>query len=59
VKAKIEALQVRGRGVVIESETEEEKRILEQIWNTHGGLAVLTRHEGVVQLVVAPAVEEG
>ncbi len=59
MKAKLETIPVKGRGVEIESETEEEKQILEQIWNTHGGLAMLTREDdGMVQLVVAPTVEE-
>lgn len=59
MKARIEDIPVKGRGVEIESETEEEKQVIEQIWNTHGGLAVLTRKDdGNVQLVVAPPVEE-
>jgi len=59
LKAKLETIPVKGRGVEIESETEEEKQVLENIWNTHGGLAALARIEGgQVQLVVAPTVEE-
>lgn len=59
MKAKLEIIPVKGRGVEIESETEEEKQVLEQIWNTHGGLAMLTREDsGMVRLVVAPTVEE-
>jgi len=55
----VETIPVKGRGVEIESETEEEKQVLENIWNTHGGLAVLTRKDdGSIQLVVAPTVEE-
>ena len=58
MKAKVETIPVKGRGVEIESETEEEKQILESIWNSHGGLAALARIEGgQVQLVVAPKVE--
>ena len=58
MKAKLETIPVKGRGVEIESETEEEKQVLENIWNTHGGLAVLTRmKDGNVQLVVAPTAE--
>ena len=58
MKAKLETIPVKGRGVEIESETEEEKQVLENIWNNHGGLAVLARIEdGMVQLVVAPTVE--
>jgi len=58
LKAKVETIPVEGRGVEIESETEEEKQILENIWNTHGGLAMLTRQDdGQIALVVAPTVE--
>jgi len=59
MKAKLEDIPVKARGVEIESETEEEKRMLENIWNTHGGLAVLSRKEdGNIQLVVAPSLED-
>ncbi|MBA7677960.1 hypothetical protein ES703_86227 [subsurface metagenome] len=59
MKARIEDIPVKGRGVEIESETEEEKQVIEQIWNTHGGLAMLTRKDdGNVELVVAPTVED-
>ena len=59
MKAKLETIPVKGRGIEIESETEEETQILKNIWNTHGGLAVLTRKEdGNIQLVVAPTVED-
>ena len=59
MKAKLEEITVKGRGAELESETEEEKLVLQAIWNTHGGLAVLSRKaDGNVQLVVAPTVEE-
>lgn len=55
MKARLEAIPVKGKGVEIESETEEEKQVLAQIWNTRGRLAMLTRKDdGMVQLVVAP-----
>ena len=51
MKAKLEDIPVQNRGVELESETKEEKAILEKIWNTHGGPAVLTRKDdGNVQL---------
>jgi len=60
VKAGLSQGWLLGRGVEIESETEEEKQVLEQVWNTHGRLAMLTRKDdGMVQLVIAPTVEEG
>ena len=59
MKAKLEDIPVKARGVEIESETEEEKQMLTNIWNTHGGLVVLSRKEdGNVQLVVAPSLED-
>ena len=59
MKARLEDIPVKGRGVEIQSETEEEKQVIENIWNTHGGLAALTREDdGSIKLVVAPTVEE-
>ena len=59
MKAKLENIPVQNSGIEIESETEEEKQVLENIWNTHGGLAVLSREEdGTIQLVVAPSLDE-
>ena len=58
MKAKLETIPTKGRGVEIESESEEEKQLLLNIWNTHGGLAGLDRKDdGQVILVVAPTVE--
>ena len=38
MKAKLETIPMKDRGVEIESETEEEKTVLvESIFNTHGG----------------------
>ena len=55
MKAKLETIPVKGKGVEIESETEEERAVLENIFNNHGGPAMLTRKDhGMVQLVVAP-----
>lgn len=45
MKAKLETIPVKGRGVEIESETEEETQVLKNIWNTHGGPVMLTRKE--------------
>lgn len=58
MKARLETIPVEGSGVEIESETEEEIQMLKNIWNTHGGLAMLTRKDdGNMQLVLAPTVE--
>jgi len=58
MKAKLENIPVQNSGIEIESETEEEKAVLESIFNTHGGPAVLSRiDDGNVQLVIVPTVE--
>jgi len=58
MKAKLETIPVKRRGVEIESETEEERQMLDNIWNTHGGLVSRARTEnGNIQLVVAPSAE--
>ena len=58
MKAKLETIPVKRRGVEIESETEEERQMLDNIWNTHGGLVSWARTEnGNILLVVAPSAE--
>lgn len=55
MKAKIETTPVKFRGIEIESESEEEKEVLETLWAYNDGLATLTRLDnGNVQLVIAP-----
>lgn len=59
MKAKLEDIPLMAKGVEIESETEEEKKVLENIFNTRGGPVVLSRKDdGNVQLVVAPSFED-
>ena len=59
MKARLEETSVQYRGVVLTSETEEEKSILWDIWNRKGGpVSVGKLDDGVIELVVAPSVEE-
>ncbi len=59
MKANLESIPVQNRGAELESETEEEKLVLESIWNTRGGPIMLSRKDdGNIQLVLAPTVEE-
>ena len=58
MKVKIETIPVKCRGVEIESETEEEKLILQNIWNTNGRRVLMARKPGGnIQLVIAPSPE--
>jgi len=60
MKARLEETSVRYRGVVLVSETEEEKRILWDIWNGQGRpVSVGKLDDGTIELVVAPSAEEG
>ena len=58
MKARLEETSVRYRGVVLESETEEEKKVLWDIWNSKGGPVTVARLDGgSVELIVAPTPE--
>ena len=59
MKAELEISSLTHRGISVISETEEEKQVLENIWNQNGRPAMLGRmQDGQIQLVVAPTVEE-
>ncbi len=58
MKARLEETSVQYRGVVLVSETEEEKRILWDIWNSKGAPVSVGRLDGSVELVIAPTPEE-
>ncbi len=60
MKAKLENDPLLlNRGVEIESETDEEKQVLLQLWYGHGGPAALTRNDdGTVTLVIAATAAE-
>jgi len=60
MKARLEETSVQYRGVVLVSETEGEKRILWDIWNSKGRPVTVGRlDDGSVELVVASTPEEG
>lgn len=55
MKAKLEPKEIQHRGVSLVSETEEEKRILLNLWNEKAKPAMLSRlPDGQVEVVVAP-----
>ena len=59
MKARLEETSVRYRGVVLTSETEEEKRILWDIWCRKGRpVSVGKMNDGSMELVVALCAEE-
>ena len=58
MKARLEETSVQYRGVVLESETEEEKGVLWDIWNSSGRPVAVGRLDGSVELVVAPTPEK-
>lgn len=54
MKADLEVRDVEYRGVVLESETPEEKEVLERIWSGHGRPVALERlMNDQVKLVIA------
>ena len=58
MKARLEETSVQYRGVVLESETEEEKKVLWDIWNSKGRPVTVGRLDGgSVELIVAPTPE--
>jgi hypothetical protein len=58
MKARLEETSVRYRGVVLLSETEEEKKILWDIWRGKGRpVSVGKLNDGSIELVVAPTPE--
>jgi len=58
MKASLEAEEVEYRGVILESETPEEKEILAKIWTGHGRPVMFHQMMGgqvyQVYLVIAP-----
>jgi len=59
MKARLEETSVQYRGVVLVSETEEEKKVLWDIWENRGRPVTVGRvDDGNAELVVAPTPEE-
>jgi len=59
MRARLEETSVRYRGVVLTSETDEEKRVLWSMWAAQcGPVSVGKLDDGSIELVVAPSAEE-
>lgn len=55
MKARLEAIETEYRGVVLESETPEEKEVLGRIYTGHGRPVMVSRlMNDQVSLVIAP-----
>ena len=58
MKAQLETGSLQARGVEIVSENAEEAAVLQEIWNTKGGLGMVDRQtDGTVKLVVVPTAD--
>ena len=59
MKAEIEQIPFKNRGIEVTSETPEERQHLEGLWNRKAAAAVLTRNDdSSVTLTIGPVVEE-
>lgn len=60
MKAKLETKELENRGIEVESENDEEKEILTNIWFKKGRpVAFGHKQDGGVMLTIAPSAEEG
>ncbi|MBA7620571.1 hypothetical protein ES703_27923 [subsurface metagenome] len=58
MKAEIERIPFKNRGIEVTSETPEECQHLEQLWNRKAAAVVLTRNEdSSVTLTIGPVAE--
>ena len=58
MKAELESKEINNRGVILTSETEEEKQMLTKLWNQKAAPAMLTRSDdGQMEIIIAPAPE--
>lgn len=59
MKAQLEEPNLLARGVELNSETDEERTVLKEIWDTGGGAATFSREkDGSIKLVVCPHVND-
>lgn len=59
MRATLEETSVEYRGVILTSETDEERQILRNIWTGKGRPASIGKlHDGNIELVVAPTPDE-
>ena len=55
MKAELESKEINNRGVILTSETEEEKQMLTKLWNQKAAPAMLTRSDdGQMEIIIAP-----
>lgn len=60
MKAEIERIPFKNRGIDVTSETPEERQHLEQLFNRNVAAVVLTRNDdSSVTLTIGPVAEEG
>lgn len=58
MKAKLEDKRIENRGVIITSETMEEKQLLFDIWHRGANPVVFSKEKDMVSIVIAPIPEE-
>lgn len=59
MKATLEGTSIQHRGVVLTSETEDEKKILRDLWCCKGRPAMFGKlPDGAIELVIAESAEE-
>ena len=58
MKVSLESTELQNRGLELESETEEEKAILLDIWTRRGRPVVFGKRGDAYQLTIAPVAEE-
>ena len=59
MKAEIEQIPFKNRGVEVTSETPEERQHLEDLWNKKAAAVVFTRNDNTsVTLTIGPVAEE-
>ncbi|MDP2730599.1 MAG: hypothetical protein Q8O55_08945 [Dehalococcoidales bacterium] len=58
MKARLEDKTVEHRGIIITSETEEEKEVIRSLWINQGRPAMFSRDGALVSITIAPTPEE-
>ena len=59
MKAELESEELKNRGISLMSETDEEKQVLENIWNQNGRPVGMARlGDGQFEITIAPDAED-
>lgn len=58
MKARLEDKTIQHRGIIVTSETEEEREVLLNLWVNKGRPAMFSRDPGLVEIIIAPTPEE-